>query len=114
MVLVQELVQELAPALALLAPILPILALLAQAVNVHPYLLMVPAAISASCAFMFPVATPPNAIVFSTGHLHISDMVKVGFWLNAFSVLVILALTQFIIGTLWHVDLHSFPLNWVK
>ena len=94
--------------------ILPILALLAHAVNVHPYLLMVPAAISSSCAFMFPVATPPNAIVFSTGHLHVSDMVKVGFWLNLFSVLVILGLTLLIIGTLWHVDLHSFPQAWVK
>lgn len=61
---------------------MPILAATAVAATIHPLLLMVPAAISASCAFMLPVATPPNAIVFSTGYITIPKMVKTGLWLN--------------------------------
>lgn len=51
--------------------ILPILASLSVAVDVHPLLLMVPAAMAANCAYMLPVGTPPNAIVFGTGKLEI-------------------------------------------
>ena len=69
--------------------ILPLLASVATATNVHPLLLMVPAALSASCAFMMPVATPPNAIVFASGRIRIAQMVKVGFFLNLIGVIVI-------------------------
>ena len=62
--------------------VLTILASLANTLGVSPLQLMVPATISASCAFMMPVATPPNAIVFSTGRLQGSDMARVGVMLN--------------------------------
>ena len=52
---------------------------------INPYGLMVGAAVAASCAFMLPVATPPNAVVFGSGYLRISDMVAKGFIMNVFS-----------------------------
>ncbi|XP_061183246.1 Na(+)/citrate cotransporter-like [Saccostrea echinata] len=62
--------------------ILPILANLALRLNLNPLYLMFPCVIAASFAFMLPVATPPNAIVFATGHLTVKDMAKAGFFLN--------------------------------
>jgi len=61
---------------------LPVLAAAAIAADIQPELLMVPAAMSASCAFMLPVATAPNTIVFSTGRFPIKTMVREGFALN--------------------------------
>lgn len=69
--------------------VLPIIASLSTAVGVAPLLLMVPATIAASCAFMLPVATPPNAIVFGTHRLRIADMARVGIGLNMISLVVI-------------------------
>jgi solute carrier family 13 (sodium-dependent dicarboxylate transporter), member 2/3/5 len=57
--------------------------------EIDPILLGMPVAIGASMAFMFPVATPPNAIVFSSGHMRVGDMIKAGIVLNIISVLVI-------------------------
>ncbi len=68
---------------------LPVLASLAGAIGIHPYLLMVPATMAASCAFMLPIATAPNAIAFSVGDLEMKDMVKSGVWLNLCSSLLI-------------------------
>lgn len=68
---------------------LPVLAALADAIGVHPYLLMIPATMAASCAFMLPIATGPNAIVFGSGELKIKDMVRAGIWLNITSSLLI-------------------------
>jgi solute carrier family 13 (sodium-dependent dicarboxylate transporter), member 2/3/5 len=62
--------------------ILPILASLAQALEVNPLLFMVPAAISASFAFMLPVATPPNAIIYGSGRVPIGKMIRAGIVLN--------------------------------
>lgn len=78
--------------------ILPILASLAVAMKVNPLLLMIPAALSASCAFMMPVATPPNAIVFGSGRVKIGEMVKAGILLNGIGVIIITVLFL-IIGT---------------
>lgn len=75
------------------AGFLPLLAPVALAMSGTPLTLVIPAAIAASCAFMMPVATPPNAIVFSSGQLRISDMVKAGFALNIFSVIVVSVIT---------------------
>src|SRR5699024_11973136 len=63
--------------------ILPVLAGLAMAVDVHPLALMLPAAMAANCAFMLPVGTPPNAIVFGTGKISIQEMAKAGFGLRS-------------------------------
>lgn len=68
---------------------LPILASMAQAICLHPLYVMLPCTLAASLAFMLPVATPPNAIVFSFGGLKVSDMARTGFLLNIIGVLVI-------------------------
>ena len=69
--------------------ILPILASVAVVTGIHPLLLMVPATMSASCAFMMPVATPPNAIVFGSDRLTIAEMARAGIFLNLLGALVI-------------------------
>lgn len=69
---------------------LPILASMAQKICIHPLYVMLPCTLSASLAFMLPVATPPNAIVFSFGGLKVSDMARTGFLLNILGVLVIM------------------------
>ena len=71
------------------AAFLPLLGALAVAQGISPIVFAVPAAIAASCAFMMPVATPPNAIVFGSGHLQISEMIRAGFVLNMIGILVV-------------------------
>jgi solute carrier family 13 (sodium-dependent dicarboxylate transporter), member 2/3/5 len=81
---------------------LPVLAAVATAHGVHPLLLMLPATISASMAFMLPVATPPNAIVFSSERLRIRDMAAAGFLLNllcaAWTVAIVWFAATFVLG----------------
>ena len=69
--------------------LMPILATAAMAADMDPMLFMVPAAMSASCAFMLPVATSPNVIMFSTGRFETSRMAREGFALNLCGVIVI-------------------------
>ncbi|MBB6522940.1 SLC13 family permease [Pseudoteredinibacter isoporae] len=69
--------------------LMPILAATAIAAEMEPALIMLPAALASSCAFMLPVATAPNAIVFGTGQVRIADMVSNGFAINLIAVLVI-------------------------
>ena len=71
------------------ALLMPVLAAVALAVEIDPLWLMVPAAMSASCAFMLPVATAPNAVVFGSGELPIRRMVREGFALNLIGALLI-------------------------
>lgn len=80
------------------AAFLPLLGALAMAQDISPLLLTVPAAIAASCAFMMPVATPPNAIVFSSGHMRIGDMLRAGFALNLMGVVVVTAASYWLMG----------------
>ncbi|MGB0839615.1 MAG: SLC13 family permease [Chitinophagales bacterium] len=103
---------EITSNLATTAMLLPILAPLALAIDVHPYLLMVAATVAASCAFMLPVATPPNAVVFGSGYLKIVDMVKAGIWLNVISILLLSLIVYFVLPNLWGFDPSVFPLEW--
>ncbi len=100
---------EITSNLATTAMLLPVLAPLALEVGVHPFGLMVGAAVAASCAYMLPVATPPNAVVFGSGYLRIPDMVSKGIVLNLFSILVISIMVYFLLPFLWDIDLTSFP-----
>ena len=93
--------------------VLPILAATAVALRVHPLLLMVPAALSASCAFMMPVATPPNAIVFSSGRVTVGQMARVGLLLNLVGAVVISLLFTWLAPTLLGVDLWQTP-EWAE
>jgi sodium-dependent dicarboxylate transporter 2/3/5 len=78
------------------AALVPILAALAPGLGLHPYMLIVPAAIAASCAFMLPVATPPNAIVFGTGLVTIPQMCRAGWRLNLIGIVLITLLTYLV------------------
>ncbi|MBL3556552.1 MULTISPECIES: SLC13 family permease [Marinobacter] len=80
------------------AAFLPLLGALAMSQEMSVLLLTVPAAIAASCAFMMPVATPPNAIVFSSGHMKIQDMISAGFALNLLGIVVVTALSYLLLG----------------
>jgi sodium-dependent dicarboxylate transporter 2/3/5 len=73
--------------------LLPVMAALARALEVPPYLLMVPAAVSASCAFMLPVATPPNAIVIGSGYVRSVDLAREGLLLNIVGGVLITVVT---------------------
>ncbi len=75
--------------------VLPILISLAASLSISPYSLMVGAVLAASCAFMLPVATPPNAIIFSSGKIKIHQMVKTGVWLNIISIIIIFFAVEF-------------------
>ena len=78
--------------------LMPIFAATAMAVGVSPELMMIPAAMSASCAFMLPVATVPNAIVFGTGYVTIREMVRGGFVLNLILAVVITVVCYLALG----------------
>ncbi len=81
---------ELMSNVALATVFIPIVIAIAEGAQINPLLLSIPVAMAASCAFMMPISTPPNAIVFSSGHIKISQMVRVGIWLNILSVMVLL------------------------
>lgn len=83
------------------AAFLPLLGALAVAQDMSPLLFTIPAAIAASCAFMMPVATPPNAIVFGSGQVQIGDMMRAGFALNLFGILVVTFAGYVLVGLIF-------------
>jgi len=89
--------------------ILPVLASVAVAMRIHPLALMIPAALSASHAFMMPVATPPNAIVFGSQRLQIREMARIGFFINLAGAAVITALFYFLGTRVFGIALDIFP-----
>ncbi|TWT80085.1 Sodium-dependent dicarboxylate transporter SdcS [Planctomycetes bacterium CA13] len=88
---------ELTSNTATTASLIPVLAALAPGLGIHPFLLIFPATLAASCAFMLPVATPPNAIVFGSGEITIPQMARTGVYLNAIAVLLITGLTFLVV-----------------
>jgi len=92
---------EITSNLATTTILLPILAALAVMMGVHPFLLLIAATLAASCAFMLPVATPPNALVFGSGHIQMSDMIRTGVWLNLISILLLTLIVYFLLPHLW-------------
>lgn len=91
--------------------ILPILASVSVAIGINPLLLMIAATLSASMAFMMPVGTPPNTIVFASKRLRIIDMARTGFFLNILSIILITVLVYFIGSMIF--NLNVFP-AWAK
>lgn len=100
---------EITSNLATTAMLLPILAPIAESIDVHPFLLMISATIAASCAFMLPVATPPNAVVFGSGLLKIKDMTRAGFRMNLISVLLIWMFSYLLLEHILGFELTSHP-----
>jgi sodium-dependent dicarboxylate transporter 2/3/5 len=92
---------EITSNLATTAMLLPVLASLAEAININPYFLLVGATVAASCAFMLPVATPPNAVVFGSKLLKIDDMVKKGFWMNIISIIILTYAVYILLPLIW-------------
>ncbi|ALX50324.1 SLC13 family permease [Lentibacillus amyloliquefaciens] len=87
----------------------PIMGSLAMALGVHPFTVMVAAGVAASSAFMLPVATPPNAVVFGSGYLRIPDMAKAGIALNLFGILLAALAIYFWLPIAWGIDLTEVP-----
>ncbi|WP_404454376.1 DASS family sodium-coupled anion symporter [Virgibacillus necropolis] len=87
----------------------PIMASLALALNIHPYSVMIAAGVAASCAFMLPVATPPNAVVFGSGYLRIPDMARAGFALNIVGIIIVTLAIYFYLPVAWGIDLSNLP-----
>jgi len=89
---------ELTSNAATTASMVPVLAALGPGIGVHPYLLVIPATVAASCAFMLPVATPPNAIVFGSGRITTAQMVRAGFALNLIAIVLVNLLTWWVVA----------------
>ncbi len=107
LVTVVNFLTEITSNLATTSMLLPVLAPIAAAISINPFLMMVPATLAASCAFMLPVATPPNAVVFGSGYLTIPDMVRTGIWMNIISILVVTLIAYFLLPHLWGLDMKS-------
>ena len=92
---------------------LPILAGLAISTEINPLLFMLPATIAGSLAFMLPVATPPNAIVFGTQRLTMLELAKSGFWLNLSGILIVTIVTYYLGTYVFGIDPEVFP-DWAN
>ena len=92
---------------------MPVLGGIAVAMKIDPMLLMVPAALSASCAFMLPVATPPNAIVFSSGYITAPQMARTGFGLNLIGMILITLTIYLLAVPIFGITLSGIP-TWAQ
>jgi sodium-dependent dicarboxylate transporter 2/3/5 len=104
---------ELTSNTATTAAFLPVMAALAISLGENPLLLVAPAALAASCAFMMPVATPPNAIVFGSGHLTVPQMARAGILLNLAAIAVITGLAYSLMLVVFGVEPGSLP-GWAR
>ncbi|MFQ5750059.1 MAG: anion permease [Planctomycetota bacterium] len=93
--------------------LLPLFFSAGVAARIHPLLLGLPATFAVSCAFMLPVGTPPNAILFSSGRLTVFQMARAGFLLNLISVILVSLFTVYWIAPSWGFDLGTFP-DWAR
>lgn len=88
---------ELMSNVALTAVLAPVVAGIAMGLNIPVLYLLIPVTMASSCAFMLPMATPPNAIVFASGYVKVSQMAKIGFILNLISVVLLILMFQFFV-----------------
>jgi solute carrier family 13 (sodium-dependent dicarboxylate transporter), member 2/3/5 len=103
------LLTELTSNTATAAAFLPLIAPLAIGLGENPLLLLVPAAIAASCAFMLPVATPPNAIVYGSGSVTMQQMTRAGVWLNLLFVLLITLVVYTLVVRVFGIETGVVP-----
>ena len=104
---------ELTSNTATAAMVMPILSAVAIGLGQSPLLLIIPAAIAASCAFMLPVATPPNAIVFGSGYVTIPQMAKSGFGLNVLGIILVVVTTYVLVFPMFDVVIGEIP-TWAQ
>ena len=93
---------ELTSNTATTATFLPIIGAAAEGLEIEPLLLLIPMTLAASCAFMMPVATPPNAIVFGSGEITIAQMCKAGLWLNLVGLALVMLVVYAVAVPLWN------------
>jgi sodium-dependent dicarboxylate transporter 2/3/5 len=82
----------------------PVVTGIAVAIGADPLLLGMPMTLAASCASMMPMGTPPNAIVFSTGHIKLGEMLKAGFILNLISIALIVLTSYFVLPLMMKIN----------
>ena len=82
---------------ALVTILIPVIIAVGQGMNVAPLILVIPVTIASSCAFMMPISTPPNAIVYSSGFVGMTQMMKAGIWLNILSVIILTLACHYLI-----------------
>jgi sodium-dependent dicarboxylate transporter 2/3/5 len=97
---------------AITAIMLPVLSATALSAHIDPRLLLLPATISASCAFMFPIATPPNAVVFASGRVSFGQMARAGVLLNLLGVVLLTAVMWFWVVPLLGIEPGAPPPAW--
>ncbi len=106
-----NLLTEVTSNMATTAMLLPVLVTIALAIEVHPYFLLVSATLAASCAFMLPISTPPNAVVFGSGFLKIEDMFKKGVWMNLISIITITLVVYYTLPYVFEMTAELLPIN---
>jgi sodium-dependent dicarboxylate transporter 2/3/5 len=106
-----NLLTEVTSNMATTAMLLPVLVTIALAIEIHPYFLLVSATLAASCAFMLPISTPPNAVVFSSGFLKIEDMFKKGIWMNMISIITITIVVYYTLPYVFEMTAMLYPVN---
>ncbi len=89
--------------------LVPIMGATALAIGIHPFGPIIGACVAASCAFMLPVATPPNAVVFGSGCVTIPQMSRSGLYLNLISIIVITLAVTYLLPIVWGIDLNVIP-----
>ena len=97
---------------ATVATFTPILVIFALGLEANPLYFVIPTTIAASCAFMLPIATPPNAVVFGSGKLDIKDMTRAGISLNIISALIVSFVSILVLNVVFDYELLGVP-NWI-
>ena len=104
---------ELTSNVATVETFLPVLAGLAMSIEMNPLLFMLPATIAASLAFMLPVATPPNAIIFGTKRIKVIDMSRTGFALNLVGIVIVTLASYYLATFVFNIALDTYP-EWAR
>ncbi|TAE44755.1 MAG: TRAP transporter large permease subunit, partial [Cytophagales bacterium] len=106
-------ISEIMSNVALVSVFVPVVLGLAVKLGENPLLLAIAVTLGASCAFMLPMGSPPNAIVFSSGYLKVSQMVKAGFILNIIATILIVLFAYFVLPLIFGIEFGKIP-AWVK
>lgn len=93
--------------------VLPIMIGISQSIQRNPVMMMVPVTIAASCAFLLPIGTPPNLVVFASKRLTMLDMIKAGLVTTVLAVIVIMIITFVTLPSVFKFDINEFP-DWAK
>ncbi|MFO0389714.1 MAG: SLC13 family permease [Alphaproteobacteria bacterium] len=113
MVILLIVVSEMMSNVATITAFLPILSAMAAAMNINPLIILVPATLAASCGFMLPGASAPNALAYGTGYLKIRDMIRTGLIMDSIAAIVITMCTFTLIAWAFGIDFTSVP-EWAQ